>query len=69
MKNVRSLLLSSLVLVTAAVASAQTTPADPVADAETKIESVGTIGAKAYGIAAGLALTGVIIGFIRKAKK
>jgi len=58
-----------LLALTAAVASAQTTPVDPVADAEDKIESVGTIGAKAYGIAAGLALTGVIIGFIRKAKK
>lgn len=65
----RKFLFPLLIVASAAVVSAQTTPADPVADAETKIEKVGTIGAKAYGIAAGLALTGVIIGFIRKAKK
>ncbi len=69
MKKFRTLLLIPVLAVGAAVASAQTTPPDPVADAEDKIESVGTIGAKAYGIAAGLALTAVIIGFIKKAKK
>jgi hypothetical protein len=48
---------------------AQTTDPDPVADAEAKIDSVNTVGGKAYTIAAGLALTGVLIGFIRKAKR
>jgi len=47
---------------------AQTTT-DPVTDATEKIDQVQTVGAKAYAIAAGLALTGVVIGFIRKAKR
>ena len=62
------LLIAGLALATTAPMHAQTTPT-PTADAEAKIDSVGTVGAKAYGIAAGLALTGVIIGFIRKAKR
>jgi hypothetical protein len=53
----------------APVVHAQTTDPDPVQNAEDKIDQVNTVGGKAYTIAAGLALTGVLIGFIRKAKR
>jgi hypothetical protein len=43
---------------------------DPTVTAVTSdIDQVGTLGGKAYLIAAGLALAGVAIGFIRKAKR
>lgn len=71
MKNIRNTLAALTVLAATVAVQAQTT--DPVGDAVTtatgKIDLVGTYGAKAIVIAAGLALGFTVIAFIRKAKR
>lgn len=69
-----SMIKKGAVIVGAAVVTsvsvfAQTTPPDTVTAVETNIDKVGTLGGKAYLIAAGLALAGVAVSFIRKSRR
>lgn len=71
MKVIRRLSLVSLLVAVAAplARAADATPDDVVAQVTTNIDKVGTLGAKAYLIAGGLALAGVVVAFVRKAKR
>lgn len=70
MNIVKKIVLGAGALVVSAGSMLAQAVADPTVTAvEANIDKVGTLGGKAYLIAAGLALAGVAIAFIKKAKR
>ena len=71
MNKVKKVLAGALLALglTSAAFATDPTPESALTTVTSQIDSVGGIGAKAYLIAGSLALVGVVVSYIRKAKR